>query len=151
MRAFVSLRPSNDSDRQGSIPKINRLNDNTAMDANYTIDVQPSLNLVKIKMGGFYNEPDIHAFRFTLTEKMRSLRCGANQHLTLCNVVDMKIQLQAIVDAFSKVVGDPRFRSKRLAFVTGSTLARMQTQRLTTREGVAFFTDEAEARAWLLG
>lgn len=120
------------------------------MDARFTIDVKPELNLVQIKMGGFYSEPDIQEFRHALSEKMRALRCIPNEHLTLCNVVDMKIQLQEIVGAFSKVVGDPKFRSKRLAFVTGSTLARMQTQRLTTREGVAFFTDEAEAQAWLL-
>lgn len=63
----------------------------------------------------------------------------------------LKIQAQDIVDAFSRVVGHPRFRSQRLAFVTGSSLSRLQTRRLADREGGEFFGAVADAEAWLLG
>lgn len=116
----------------------------------FTIDVEPKVDLILIRMGGFFAENDISDFRQALGEKIKELHCLPNDHITHCNVVDMKIQTQDIVSAFSKVVGDWRFRSKRLAFVTGSTLARMQTQRLTDREGVVFFTDDDAARTWLL-
>ena len=68
----------------------------------------------------------------------------------LCDVSAMKIQTQDMGGVFSNIVGDSAFRSRKLSFVTGSTLARMQTRRLTNLEGVAYFTDVDEARTWLL-
>ena len=121
------------------------------MHAHFSIAVEPHLNMMRIDMGGFFAETDIGAFRFALETKMEALTCGPNQHLTLCDVSAMKIQAQDIVGAFSKVVGHPKFQSKRLAFVTGSSLARMQARRLTSREGVAYFTECDAAKDWLLG
>ncbi len=120
------------------------------MDAEFSIAVDPTRDLLRITMGGFFSEADIGAFRFALETKMEALTCDANDHLTLCDVSAMSIQAQEIVAAFSKVVGHPTFRSKRLAFVTGSSLARMQTRRLTSRAGVEFFNDRSAAEAWLL-
>ena len=120
------------------------------MDARFSITVDPNLDLVRIEMGGFFSEADIGAFRFALETKMEALTCPVNQHLTLCDVSAMKIQAQEIVGAFAKLVGNPKFQSRRLAFVTGSSLARMQTRRLTDRAGVEFFTERAGAEAWLL-
>ena len=120
------------------------------MDAHFSIAVEPPLDLVRITMGGFFTEADIGAFRYALETRMEALACAANQHLTLCDVRTMNIQTQEIVGAFSKVVGHPTFQSRRLAFITSSSLARMQTRRLTDREGVKLFTDVTEAEAWLL-
>ena len=118
--------------------------------AQFSIMVEPALDLVRIEMGGFFSEADIGAFRFALETRMAALTCEPNQHVTLCDVSAMKIQTQDIVTAFSKVVGHATFQSRRLAFVTGSSLARMQTRRLTDRAGVEFFVDAALAEAWLL-
>lgn len=120
------------------------------MDAHFTITVDAPQDMVRIAMGGFFSDADIGAFRFALEAKMAALHCGPNQHLTLVDVRDMKIQTQEIVSAFSKVVGHPKFHSRRLAFVTVSSLARLQTRRLTDRAGVEFFTDIPVAEAWLL-
>lgn len=117
-------------------------------DVRFTISVEPP-DLVRMEMGGFFSEDDIRAFRQVLDLKLRALRCPPNAHLSLVDVRAMKIQRQEIVAAFAGLVGHPEVRSKRLAFVTGSSLARMQTRRLTDRPGVAFFTDIAQAEAWL--
>ena len=121
------------------------------MHAQFSIAIDANRDLVRIEMGGFFSEADIGAFRFALETKMEALTCAANEHLTLCDVSAMKIQAQDIVTAFSKVVGHPKFHSKRLAFVTGSSLSRMQTRRLTDRSGVEYFTERSAAEAWLFG
>lgn len=119
------------------------------MDAHFSIVIEPERCLLHIIMGGFFGDEDVSEFRNDLTENLYRLGCRANDHVTLCDVSAMKIQTQDMVGVFSNVVGDPVFRSRKLAFVTGSTLARMQTRRLTNREGVAYFTDADEARTWL--
>lgn len=120
------------------------------MNANFSIVIELTSNLVRVKMGGFYSDVDVEAFTAELICKMRALQCAANQHSMLCDVSEMNIQSQEVVGMFAKVVGHPKFRSKFLAFVTGSTLARMQAHRLTIREGVKFFSEVGEAEQWLL-
>ncbi len=119
------------------------------MSANFSIAVEPMSSLVRVRMGGFYSDVDVAAFTAELTGRMRALQCAANQHSMLCDVSEMNIQSQEVVGMFSKVVGHPKFRSRLLAFVTGSTLASMQAQRLTSREGVKFFSQVDEAERWL--
>lgn len=120
------------------------------MDAHFSIVIEPERCLLHIIMGGFFSNEDVSDFREELTEHLYRLGCSPNDHVTLCDVSAMKIQTQDMVVVFSNVVGDPVFRSRKLAFVTGSTLARMQTRRLSNREGIAYFTDVDEARTWLL-
>ncbi|KQR80795.1 STAS/SEC14 domain-containing protein [Sphingomonas sp. Leaf343] len=117
--------------------------------AHFSITIDPALHLMSIRMGGFFSEADVAGFDALLRDKVKTLTCGPNEHVTLVDVSDMKIQLQDIVQMFAKIVSTPRHRSRRLAFVTGSSLARMQTRRLTDRPDVEFFTDPDAAKAWL--
>ena len=119
------------------------------MNAHFSITVDPTIHLLSIRMGGFFSQADVGAFDADLRQKVPTLNCGANDHITLVDVTEMRIQLQDIVAMFAKIVSTPQNRSKRLAFVTGSSLARMQTRRLTDRPDVEFFTDLDTARAWL--
>lgn len=119
------------------------------MPGSFSISVDRSNSALLIAMSGFFDQDEVAAFVTVLNLKLDQLRCGANEHLTLCDVSAMSIQTQDIVAAFSRVVGNGPLRSKKLAFVTGSSLARMQTQRLTGREGVRFFTDVDTAKEWL--
>lgn len=119
------------------------------MDAWYRIDLIPGECLVKLSMGGFFDAPAIEGLRVTLVEKLTRLACPPNQHILLCDITAMNIQSQDAVARFTHLVGHPSVRSRQLAFVTGATLARLQARRLTDREGVAFFSDETEALAWL--
>ena len=51
--------------------------------------------------------------------------------------------------AFQSMLASPDYRSRRLAFVTGSTLARGQLLRAATGRYVRCFDDAATAEAWL--
>lgn len=119
------------------------------MKAEYAIVIDRPHGALHVSMGGFFTQADVEAFLLEVYAKLDALGLPQNAHLMLCDVREMKIQTQKIVGAFSQVVGNPRSRSKRLAFVTGSSLSRLQARRLTQREGVAYFSDMAEARGWL--
>jgi hypothetical protein len=119
------------------------------MNASYSFEVDRARDLVRIRMSGLFTPDDIAAFLDARQRAHAQLGCGPNQHLTLNDVRQMKIQPQDIVAAFRYMLSQPAFRSRRLAFVAAPTLARGQLLRaLQDREARCFETVE-EAEAWL--
>lgn len=117
----------------------------------YDIALEPRERLLRLTMGGFFEPARVADMREALIVALRELNCPPGEHLTLCDVTAMNIQSQELVQHFAALVGSPEVVSRRLAFVTGATLARLQARRLTSREGVAFFADVPSAMAWLIG
>ncbi|MDP1026246.1 hypothetical protein Q5H91_03395 [Sphingomonas sp. KR1UV-12] len=105
--------------------------------------------MIAISLGGFFTVADVEAFGRELAAQRRLLRCARNQHLTLCDVSAMKIQTQEVVAAFAALAGDPAGQSRRMAMIVGSSLARLQTQRVASRDATAMFRDAASAEDWL--
>lgn len=121
------------------------------MSADYAIIAEPEHSLIRIRMRGFFTPEDIAAFLEARRVAHRQLACGPNQHVTLNDVREMKIQSQEIVDAFREMLADPAYRSRRLAFVVSPTLARTQLARAIASRDAQCFEDPAAAEAWLLG
>lgn len=120
------------------------------MSAEYSIDVEPSRDLVRIRMAGFFERADVDGFLEARRIAHQALTCGANQHLTLNDIRDMKIQSQEMVDVFRDLLADPAYRSRRLAFIVGPTLARTQAMRALADRYARCFEDFWSAEAWLL-
>lgn len=120
------------------------------MSATFSIHVDPLRDLVRIRMSGFFTIADIEDFLVAREQAHEALRCGPNQHVTLNDVSEMKIQSQEIVAAFQAMLAAPAYRSRRLAFVTGSTLARGQLLRAAVGREVRCFDDVPSAEDWLL-
>jgi len=119
------------------------------MEARYTVTPDKSRNLARVKMAGFFGQKDVQEFAATYRQVLSHLK--APGHLTLVDITAMQIQTQDIVGAFAALLAFPDVRSRRLAFVCSSSLARLQAQRLTDREGVEFFDRMGDAEAWLFG
>ncbi|WP_431469449.1 STAS/SEC14 domain-containing protein [Sphingosinithalassobacter sp. LHW66-3] len=120
------------------------------MSAHFEIDVDVPRSLVRIVMAGFFEPADLARFVEARRAAHARLLCGRNQHLTMNDLRGMKIQSQEMVDAFRAMLADPAYRSRRLAFVTGPTLARMQLERAVHgRSDVACFSTPDAAQAWL--
>lgn len=119
------------------------------MSADFAIDVDAARDLVRIRMSGFFTPEDIDAFLAARAVAHTQLRCDPNQHLTLNDLSDMKIQSQDSVEMFRAMLADPAYRSRRLAFVIGRTLARTQLQRALDRRTARCFDDNWAAEAWL--
>ncbi|MDO6414321.1 hypothetical protein Q4F19_07995 [Sphingomonas sp. BIUV-7] len=84
-----------------------------------------------------------------MAEAVAGLGCLPNQHLTICDIRGMAIQSQEAVGRFSQLVGTEKVRSRKLAFVTTKSLARIQARRLTDRREVEFFDTIVAAEVWL--
>ena len=119
------------------------------MSASFSIRVEPLRDLVRIRMSGFFTLADVEDFLVAREEAHAALRCGPNRHLTLNDVSEMKIQSQEIVDSFRAMLAAPEYRSRRLAFIVSSTLARSQLGRALGGRDARCFEDPAEAERWL--
>ncbi len=120
------------------------------MSATFKVTCDPDRDLIRIAMSGFFTPDDIAAFFEARRQAHARLRCGPNAHLTLNDLRGMKIQPSESVAAFRELLSDPAYRSRRLAFVVASTLARGQLARALTGRDARFFEDPREAEAWLL-
>lgn len=116
----------------------------------FKIEDEKSSCLIRLTMGGFFDSDTIARMKQQLVRAIATLPCIPNGHVTLCDIREMNIQSQERVDDFSRLVGSSDIRSRRLAFVTAASLARLQARRLTDRDGVEFFSDPAVALEWLL-
>ena len=119
------------------------------MSAEFHFDVDPSRDLVRIRMSGFFTPEDIETFLHARAVAHAQLRCGPNQHLTINDIRDMKIQSQEVVDMFRDMLAAPEYRSRRLAFVVSPTLARTQLARTIAGRTAQCFEDFWSAESWL--
>ena len=119
------------------------------MSANFSFHVEPERDLVRITMGGLFGPDDIADFLEARRAAHAQLTCARNAHLTLTDLREMKIQPQDMVTAFQGVLGTPEYRSRRLAFVIGRTLARSQLLRALSGRGAYCFDTFLEAETWL--
>jgi len=119
------------------------------MSANFHIEADPTRDLVRIRLSGFFTMDDVEGFLEARRMAHARLLCGRNRHLTINDVTGMKIQSQEIVAAFREMLSAPDYQSRRLAFVTGPTLARSQLMRTLVNRNARCFDDQAAAEAWL--
>ena len=119
------------------------------MQASWSIDVDPARSVVRITLRGFFTPADVIAFEADRDVAHARLRCPPNQHLTFTDVREMKIQPQDTVQAFQALLANKRAHSRKIAFLTASSLARMQLLRAAESRTARMFTDPVEAERWL--
>ena len=118
--------------------------------ASFTIETDPARDLVRIRLSGFFSVDDVKRFQAELLLTHRQLGCARKGGpLTINDISTMAIQSQDVVARWGAFLADPAHRSRRLAFVVGSTLARMQLQRVIGGRDARVFTDPVEAEEWL--
>jgi hypothetical protein len=120
-----------------------------SMSAEFSFEVDPRRNLVRIFMAGFFKHADVAAFVKARRAAHEKLRCPPNAHVTLNDIRGMSIQSHDIVDTFREMLAAPEYRSRRLAFIVGYTLARSQAIRALESRDARWFDDPAKAEAWL--
>lgn len=119
------------------------------MDAHFTICAEPSRDLIRITLSGFFTADDLAAFEQRLATAHCDLLCGPNRHLTLADLSAMKVQSQDMVDAFRGLLADPSYHSRRLAVVVDPTLLRSQVRRALDGRAAQWFASKTMAEAWL--
>lgn len=120
------------------------------MRGKYTIEAEPAHDLVRMTLTGFFDIETIEAFGAARYPVIARLGCARNQHIVLLDISGCSLQSQEAVAAFQQVLGEGDIRSRKLAVVTGSSLAWMQARRILNRDELACFETEPEAMRWLL-
>jgi len=120
------------------------------MDAKFSFQIDRPRGLVRITMAGFFKRADIDAFVEARRRAHEALGLPRHAHLTLNDIRGMTGQMQSTVDAFYELLAAPQYRSRRLAFIVRTTLARSQVLRALASRNARCFTDPAAAEAWLL-
>lgn len=120
------------------------------MQPRFSIEIDPTRDLVTIVMAGLLLPRDVSDFFEARWQAHRMLRCAPGRHLTLTDLRAMKILPRETVDAFALLLTDPQSRARRLAFVVGPTLVRSQLMRVLAGRDGRCFADPVEAQAWLL-
>ncbi|KQN25166.1 hypothetical protein ASE86_02600 [Sphingomonas sp. Leaf33] len=119
------------------------------MNAAFAIETRRDLNLLDVRMAGFFSLDDVARYRAAMTEASRALGGDPGQQRLLCDISEMRIQSQQVVEAFRENMADPLYARRRIAFVVSPTLARTQVQRAMGNRTARLFLAREEAEGWL--
>ncbi|MFA6114169.1 MAG: hypothetical protein WC729_09250 [Sphingomonas sp.] len=120
------------------------------MHASHSIEVDAEIGFVRYTLAGFFDEASLTSLRTERATMLPRLKTRPNQHVTLCDVSQCSIQSKESLAALRVMLAQPEWRARRLAFVVGGALARMQTRRIVDDiPNVQWFGDTASAEAWL--
>jgi hypothetical protein len=120
------------------------------MERKFTFRIDRARGLVRIRMAGFYDVADVAAFFEARRSAHAQLGLPRNQHLTLNDLRGMQIQKQEVIEAFQRGLAVPEEKARRLAIVVDAAMAKSQASRAINSDDTRYFTDPAEAEAWLL-
>ena len=120
------------------------------MRAVFDVEVDVSRSLLRLRLQGFFSVADVRAFAAVRNAALQRLRCAPNRHLTLCDARGGMLSRREVAAGFQRLLADPRYASRRLAYVADGALAKMQANRVLDRPHLRFFDRPAEAEAWLL-
>ena len=116
----------------------------------FTVDADPSRQVLRITMSGFFEPAQIAELRDGVAAAIAQLRCPPGRHLTLVDIRQMDIQSQEAVAQFEQLLSTPQVRSRKIAFIVARSLARLQIKRAASHRDADYFEDEGAAEAWLI-
>lgn len=120
----------------------------------HSLEVDRERKLVILTMCGVISPEDAAWMAEELRAAVRTLGDAAGQHVTLYDFTEVPVVPQATLEQLRDTFRNPAIRhlwARKLAIVTGTTLGRMQAQRVKeVRADIELFEDRAAALAWLL-
>ncbi len=121
------------------------------MQPRHAVTVDVDARFLHLTLGGFFDADAIA--RFMADREAAHVSLGAaNDHVTLCDVTDCKIQSQESFEQFRALLMQRSRWGRRMAFVVPQgSLAALQVKRLVAeRADLRVFNDTEEGRAWVL-
>ena len=120
----------------------------------FDYDINNADRMIFLRMGGVMSVEEAHACAAAKEAAVASLGPPYDDHCTLVDIRDLRLQAQEIFAIFTNFVATTKHKSRKIAIVGGEGTARMQFRRVAERaplrDGMRFFTTVDEAHAWLL-
>ena len=120
------------------------------MSGDFSINVDSIRGLMTVRMWGFFTLEDVARYHAAIEQATAKLDSAPSDQVMLNDISAMNIQDQTVVAAFRQVMGDPRFAGRRIGFVAGTSLTRMQLLRIMGSRVAQIFSSTEDALAWLL-
>ena len=121
------------------------------MQPTHSISVDVDARFLHLTLAGFFDAEAVA--RFMADREAAHVSLGAaNDHVTLCDVTNCKIQSKESFEQFRALLMQRSRWGRRMAFVVPhGSLAALQVKRLVAeRADLRVFNDSEEGRAWLL-
>ena len=115
----------------------------------YKISTDSSRNLVILTLIGMLTAQELTAMYAEETAAVQAMGCNLGEHIVLADLTEYSIQTQDISAAIQRLVAQ-KGTAKRVAMVTGSSLAKMQARRIAISQVAQVFTNRATALEWLM-
>ncbi|WP_066800299.1 hypothetical protein [Sphingomonas soli] len=124
------------------------------MEVEQSIRVDRAHKLIEVRIGGFVTPEDASWLGEQVREAVRSFGDDIGQHLTLYDTSDVPVVPPATIELLQQTFANPTVRqiwARKIAFVVGTALTRLQAQRLReVRPDIGIFDDRKSAIDWLL-
>lgn len=121
----------------------------------FEVETNHSERMIFLRLEGVLSIDEAHACAAAKEAAVESLGPPYDDHSTLLDIRDLRLQPQEIFAIFTNFVATTKHKSRKIAIVGGEGTARMQFRRVAERaplrDDMRFFTEAGEARSWLLG
>ena len=119
----------------------------------FEIETSHADRIIFLRMSGGFTLEDARQCAAAKEAAVTSLGPPYDDHSTLLDIRDFRVQPQEIFAIFTNFVATTEHKSRKIAIVGGEGTARMQFRRVAEREplrdDMRFFTAVDEARGWL--
>ena len=114
------------------------------------IEFDERLGILRCVSRGSTSLADIEAFGRKATSLQARARARLGNCLILVDASETPVHTKEAAAHFSEMAATRFKAGDRTAILIASALAKLQSQRMTTKDATAYLTSEAEALAWLL-
>jgi hypothetical protein len=119
----------------------------------FEIETSHTDRIIFLRMSGGFTLEDARQCAAAKEAAVTSLGPPYDDHSTLLDIRDFRVQPQEIFAIFTNFVATTEHKSRKIAIVGGEGTARMQFRRVAEREplrdDMRFYTAVDEARDWL--
>ena len=119
----------------------------------YSLDPDAESKLLTVSLSGHWDLDILRNYQTDRQAAIRSMVSAGVAEADIRVLVDRRnqsVQSQDVAAALSEMLRDVEMKTARTAVIVSGALQRIQTIRTSGTERTRVFTDEHEAKAWLL-
>jgi hypothetical protein len=121
----------------------------------FEIEINEAARIIHVRMLGPFTAEGAQACAAAKEAAVDSLGPPYDQHSTIVDIRDFRVQPQEIFAIFTDFVARTPHKSRKIAILGGEGTARMQFRRVAERdplrEDMRYFTEFGDAQDWLAG
>lgn len=119
--------------------------------AKFKVTYDAANKLLEITLEGYWSMDDFREYEAEMGAKHMQIAKQAEYYRVLSDARDFAVQSKEVAQAFDSLFNHRRGDNfGRLAILVSSALSSMQAKHVSPSADVRVFTNEAEARKWLL-